>query len=251
MTSTAGPVISRPSLTLLGTEPWRAAMEFLAFNVYHFQKKTSLRAGDGHPVIIFPGLAIDGSGVEPLRDYCESLGYTAIDWGRGYNIGPTGDLEPWLADLAAHTAELLRRHGSTATLIGWSLGGIYAREVGKLLASQVRQVITIGTPFNAEADHTNVGWLLRLFSASPAAADAVLSQRLRTPPPLPTTSIYSRSDGVVAWETCCHAHPSGQVQDIEVDGSHIGMGWNPAVLRIVADRLSQQPANWQPYAHSA
>ncbi|MDB5868552.1 MAG: alpha/beta hydrolase [Polaromonas sp.] len=226
-------------------------MELLAFNVYHFQKKPPAPAGDGHPVIIFPGLATDGSVVAPLRDYCESLGYTAINWGRGYNIGPTGDLEPWLADLAAHTAELLRRHGTTATLIGWSLGGIYAREIGKLLASQVRQVITIGTPFNAEADHTNVGWLFRLLNDSPVALDPELSKRLRTPPPLPTTSIYSRSDGVVAWETCRHAKPSRQVQDIEIDGSHIGMGWNPAVLKIVADRLGQQPANWQPYAHCA
>jgi pimeloyl-ACP methyl ester carboxylesterase len=251
MPTTARVSISRPSLTLLGTEPWRAAMEFMSFKINDLIQKSPVRAGDGHPVIIFPGLATDGSGVAHLRDYCESLGYQAIDWGKGYNTGPKGDLEHWLAELALHTANLLQRYDAPATLIGWSLGGIYAREMGKLLAPQVRQVITIGTPFNAEADHTNVGWLFRLLSGTPAAIAPELSERLRMPPSLPTTSIYSRSDGVVAWETCCHAENFAQVQDIEVHSSHIGMGWNQDVLQIIADRLGQHPANWRPYGVGA
>ena len=173
-----------------------------------------------------------------------------LDWHRGFSTGPKGDLDRWLEDLAAHTAKVLGEQDK-ATLIGWSLGGLYAREVGKLLAPQVRQVITIGTPFNAEADHANVGWLFRLLSGTSAAFDPALSRRLRMPPPLPTTSIYSRSDGVVAWETCRHAKLGRQVQDIEIKGSQIGMGWNPAVLQIVGDRLGQHPANWQPYRHAA
>ncbi|MEO5660858.1 MAG: alpha/beta hydrolase [Polaromonas sp.] len=240
--------ISRPSLTLLGTEPWRAAMEFLSYKFTDLVKKSPLQAGDGHPVIIFPGLATDGSGVAPLRDYCESLGYRAINWGQGYNTGPKGELQQWLAELAGHTASLLHPCEQPATLIGWSLGGIYAREMAKLMApQQVRQVITIGTPFNAEADHTNVGWLFHLLSGTPAVIAPELSMRLRTPPRVPTTSIYSRSDGVVAWETCCHTGSFKQVQDIEIHGSHIGMAWNPTVFQIVTDRLGQQPGNWQPY----
>ena len=247
MPSTATLEVSRPPLTLLGTEPWRAALEFLAFKVNHVRQQKAVPVGDGHPVIIFPGLATDSSAIAPLRDYCESLGYSTLDWGKGFNTGPKGDVGQWLQELADHTAGLLAPHKDTATLIGWSLGGLYAREVAKLLAPQVRQVITIGTPFNADADHTNVGWLFRLLSGTPAAINPALSKRLRTPPPLPTTSIYSRSDGVVAWETCCHAKASRQVQDIEINGSHIGMGWNPAVLQIVGDRLAQHPARWQPY----
>ncbi|MEO8012767.1 MAG: alpha/beta hydrolase [Polaromonas sp.] len=251
MPSTASLEICRPPLTLLGTEPWRAALEFLSFKVNGVRPRKMVPAGDGHPVIIFPGLATDSSAIAPLRDYCESLGYKTLDWGRGFNTGPKGDLDRWLEALAVHTANVLGGHKDKATLIGWSLGGLYAREVGKLLAPQVRQVITIGTPFNAEADHTNVGWLFRLLSGSSAAIDPGLSQRLRTPPPLPTTSIYSRSDGVVAWETCRHARPARLVQDIEINGSHIGMGWNPAVLQIVGDRLGQLPSNWQPYQQAA
>ncbi len=251
MRSTASLEICRPPLSLLGTEPWRAALEFLALKVNGVKPRKMVPAGDGHPVIIYPGLATDSSAIAPLREYCESLGYKTLDWGRGFNTGPKGDVDHWLQELAAHTNQILGDHQGKATLIGWSLGGLYAREVGKLLAPKVRQVITIGTPFNAEADHTNVGWLFRLLNGSSAAIDPLLSQRLRTPPPMPTTSIYSRSDGIVAWETCRHPKPARQVQDIEINGSHIGMGWNPEVLQIVGDRLGQIPAQWQPYRHAA
>ena len=240
--------IERPSLALLGLEPWRAAYEFVA---HKLARDTPAVAGDGHPVIIFPGLGTDGTAVAPLRRHCESLGYAAADWGCGYNTGPQGDVDAWLAELAAHTAEMLSPFEQSATLIGWSLGGLYARELAKQLWPQVRQVITIGTPFNAAADHSNVGWIFRLLSGETPAYGPALSARLRSAPPVPTTSIYSRSDGVVAWQTCRHDEAAHQVEDIEVQGSHIGMGWNPAVLRVVGDRLAQRPGGWQPYAASA
>ena len=240
--------IKRPSLALLGLEPWRAAFEFVA---HKLARATPAVAGDGHPVIIFPGLGTDGTAIAPLRRHCEALGYAAADWGRGYNTGPQGDTDVWLAKLAAHTAEMLAPFDQSATLIGWSLGGLYARELAKQLGPQVRQVITIGTPFNAAADHTNVGWIFRLLSGETPAYDAALSARLSSAPPVPTTSIYSRSDGVVAWQTCRHGEAAHQVEDIEVQGSHIGMGWNPSVLRVVADRLAQRPGRWRPYAVSA
>ena len=74
---------------------------------------------------------------------------------------------------------------------------------------------------------------------------------LATVPPVPTTSIYSVGDGVVAWQTCCHDRPTRQVQDVEVQASHLGMGWNPRVLRVVADRLAQSPGSWRPYQTDA
>jgi alpha-beta hydrolase superfamily lysophospholipase len=236
--------IKRPSLALLGAEPWRTAFEFLS---HKLTPDAAPANGDGHPVMIFPGLGADGKSVAPLRKVCESLGYTAFDWGRGYNTGPQGDVDAWLQDLAAHSTELLKDHHQSATLIGWSLGGLYARELAKLMQGRVRQVITIGTPFNADADHTNVGWLYRLLSSNTPAFDEDLSHRLRTAPPVPTTSIYSRSDGVVAWQSCRHPHRREGVQDIEIQGSHTGMGWNPSVLRVVADRLAQRPGEWKPF----
>lgn len=239
--------IQRPSLALLGAEPFRAAMEFAWHKI---GRSDATKPGDGHPVVIFPGLGADGSSVATLRDHCRSLGYDAFDWGRGFNTGPKGDLDDWLHGLASQVDELLAGHTQQATLIGWSLGGLYAREVGKLMAPRIRQVITIGTPFNAEADHTNVGWLFRLLSGSSSAINPALSRRLRTPPPLRTTSIYSRSDGVVAWQTCRHGTRSSLVHDIEVGGSHIGMGWNRDVLAAVVDRLGQQAGPWRRYVRA-
>jgi pimeloyl-ACP methyl ester carboxylesterase len=185
--------------------------------------------------------------VATLREHCRSQGYEAFDWGQGFNTGPQGDFDTWLESLRWQITDLLSAHEQPATLIGWSLGGLYARELAKLMAPRLRQVITIGTPFNAEADHTNAGWLLRLFGGSSQALDPALSQRLRTPPPIRTTSIYSRTDGVVAWQTCQHAKRSKLVHDIEVEGSHIGMGWNREVLDAVTDRLGQAAGPWRRY----
>ena len=239
--------VQRPSLTLLGTEPFRAAMEFAQ---HKFTKSNDAKPGDGHPVVIFPGLGGDGKSVATLRAHCRALGYNAFDWGQGFNTGPKGDLDDWLHTMQSQVAHLLTDHSQQATLIGWSLGGLYAREIGKLMAPRIRQVITMGTPFNAEADHTNAGWLFRLLGGNSPVMDRALSQRLRTPPPMRTTSIYSRSDGVVAWQTCRHDKVSHLVHDIEINSSHVGMGWNRDVLAVVADRLGQPPGPWSPYARA-
>lgn len=231
-----------PSLTFM--EPFRAAMEYAS---RQFATSPSAAPGDGHPVVIFPGYGADGTSVSILRGHCQELGYEAFDWGQGFNTGPRGELDAWLEALADQVSGQLAKHEKPATLIGWSLGGLYARELGKLLAPKLRQVITIATPFNGSADDNGAGWLSSVLGGSAASMDAAWIERLRIPPPIRTTSIYSRSDGVVAWETCRHDKRSRLVQDIEVDGSHMGMGWNPAVLNIVADRLGQQAGPWRPY----
>ncbi len=231
-----------PSLTLL--EPFRAAMEltFLQFTV-----PPKALPGDGHPVVIFPGLGADGTSVSILRAHCQDLGYEAFDWGQGFNTGPRGELGAWLEALADEVSRQLEKHDKPATLIGWSLGGLYARELGKLLAPKLRQVITIATPFNGSADDISASWISSLLGGGAASIDPLWIERLRMPPPIRTTSIYSRSDGVVAWETCRHDEGSRLVEDIEVDGSHMGMGWNREVLNIVADRLGQHAGPWRPY----
>ena len=239
--------VQRPSLALLGAEPFRAAMEFA---VNKLGKSHQVTPGDGHPVVIFPGLGTDGNTVATLREHCRSLGYDAFDWGQGFNTGPQGDLDAWLNTLKSQVVELLAGHTQPATLIGWSLGGLYAREIGKLMAPRIRPVITMGTPFNSVADHTNVGWLFRMLSGSSTQMGPALSLRLRTPPPVRTTSIYSRSDGVVAWRTCRHDKQSNLVHDIEVAGSHMGMSWNRDVLAAVSDRLGQQPGPWRRYVRA-
>ena len=238
------PDLAAPAWTLLGAEPMRAALEYASL---FFLRTTDLPQGDGHPVIIFPGLASDRRAIRPLKSFCEKLGYCAYDWGRGFNAGPHGDLGEWFQALAREVDALAASHTQSISLVGWSLGGIYAREVAKLLEHPVRQVVSIGAPFAGSAAQTNASFVYRLVNGSEPDVDFAMAERLATPPEAPTTSIYSRSDGVVAWQACIQTGNAAQVENVEVSGSHCGLGWNPAVLTILADRLNQPEGAWQPY----
>lgn len=234
-----------PSLKLLGLEPFRAAMEYANMRL---MDRSSLPRGEHHPVVVFPGLCSDAQWTGPVLSLCTELGYTAYDWGRGFNTGPRGDVDEWLAALAKDIGQMLDAHREPATLVGWSLGGIYAREVAKHLGrKRVRQVVSIGSPFAGEPEHTNASLLYRLLNGQAPALTEPLRERLKSAPPVPTTSIYSRTDGVVAWQACIQQGGHPHVENIEVESSHCGMGWNASVLGILADRLSQPLHGWRPF----
>jgi len=234
---------ARSSLALFGAAPWRAAMTSVSLKL---TGQKPAHSGDGHPVLIFPGLASDSTPVATLRDHCASLGYNALAWDRGYARGPHGGADVWLAALASQVAAQLAKYDQRATLIGCSQGGLYAHELGKLLAPQLRQIITIGQPWKAVADPTDAGSWLRSPNGAAAHVGAALSERLRTPPPVPTTSIHSRSDGA-SWPRCRHDEASKWVQEIEVSDRPGPTGWSPSVLHIVAERLAQRPGAWRRY----
>jgi pimeloyl-ACP methyl ester carboxylesterase len=238
---------TRPHLGMFAMEPVRAMLEFARMR---FASDEPVKSGDGHAVVFFPGLGADHRYMSALTNYCTRLGYTCFDWGRGCNTGPTGNPLSWLAELAADVAALAPRQRKGMTLVGWSLGGLYAREIAKALAHRVRQVVTLGTPFAMLSNSTNVQWLYEMLNGSAAEIDPQLARMLRTPPPVPTTSIYSRSDGVVAWKACL-SEPGPFSENIEVDSSHMGLIWHPDVLRIVADRLAQRPGEWRPWQSRA
>lgn len=244
--------ILSPSWTLLGIEPFRAAFEYASCRLMDHSR---FEPGDGHPVVVFPGLAADAQTVSPLLEFCRRLGYDARDWGRGLNTGPSGDIDAWLDTLAEEVEARYSHeggdpHGHAAggiTLIGWSLGGIYAREIAKRMSVPIRQVITIGTPITGEAAQTNVSLLYRWVSGALPELDPDFKQRLMAAPPQPLTAIHSRSDGVVAWEACLQSADHDWIENVEVDSSHCGLCWNPAVLGIIADRLAQAPETWMPW----
>ena len=241
-------VIPSPSWALLGIEPLRAAMEYASCRL---MDRSGYPPGDGHPVIVFPGLAADAQSIAPLVGFCHGLGYAARDWGRGLNTGPIGDIDRWLDALAADVEALVADMPAPVSLIGWSLGGIYAREVAKRIALPVRQVITIGTPITGEAAQTIVSLLYRWVNGALPVLDEDFKARLIAAPQVPTTSIYSRSDGVVAWQACLQPEDHPMIENVEVDGSHCGLVWNPAVLKVIADRLSNSPGAWRPYDRNA
>ena len=201
--------------------------------------------GDGQPVLVFPGLLAGDSTTLLLRAYLKRLGYVPYGWKQGINAGPRHGV---LAGCRERIEEIHAEHGRKVSLIGWSLGGLYAREMAKLMPAMVRQVITLGSPFagNPQATHA---WRLFEYFSGHSVSDPHLLERLRSAPPVPTTSIYSKTDGIVAWQ-CSVQAPAKQSENIEVNASHFGIGMNPLALFALADRLAQQQDKWQPFSRA-
>ncbi len=203
--------------------------------------------GDGHPVLVLPGFLASGNSTYPLRQFLKSLGYAAHRWKLGRNLGGVGEKEQ---QVLARMHELRQRYGRKVSVIGWSLGGLYARELAWLAPDDVRLVITLGSPFRHHAG-TTVTLLYEDVSGQRVAnMDPALLARLPRPPPVPSTSIYTRSDGVVHWR-CSLEQPAATAENIRVYGSHCGLGHNPMVLWAIADRLAQPEGKWRPFKRQA
>jgi esterase/lipase len=202
-----------------------------------------LKRGDGHPVLLLPGFLASDFSTRPLRRFLRDLGYHAHRWELGRNLGPQGDLEDRMRE---RLEEVHSRHGRRVSIVGWSLGGVYARALANRLPQQVRSVITLGSPFARDTKANNS---VRLFEfITKERLDEIDSERLaevRKTPPVPTTSIFSRTDGVTAWQTSIEAE-APLAESVEVPGSHLGLGFNPLVLYIIADRLTQPEGDWRP-----
>lgn len=232
-----------PSLALLATEPLRALLELCSAKV----ASLSTVEGDGHPVIVYPGLGAGALSTSQLRRHLQSCNLEAHDWQRGVNTGPDGELADWLAALAGQVRELHARDGRKVSLVGWSLGGIYAREIAKACPGSVRQVVTLATPHRSLGGANHAGTIFRMLGGKTAQLTPELQARLAQRPPVPTTSIYSEADGLVSWRGCLE-EPGHDVENIPVHASHLGMPTHPDVLRIVANRLAQAEGRWRPYA---
>ena len=200
--------------------------------------------GDGHPVLVLPGLMASDFSTRALRSFLRARGYRVHGWKLGRNLGPTPERA---AGMVARLEELHAQHGRQVSLIGWSLGGIYARELGRRFPSLVRQVITLASPFR-DVDATNVPRFLRAAATRrPLPGQEAMRAQLSTPLPVPSTAIYSRSDAIVAWQSC--REDEGPLsENIEVASSHLGIGHHPVVLLTIADRLAQPEGAWRPFA---
>jgi pimeloyl-ACP methyl ester carboxylesterase len=197
--------------------------------------------GDGHPVLVFPGLAANDVSTYPLRQYLRERGYEPYPWNYGFNFGPRSGV---LTGCIEHVREIQQRHGRKVSLLGWSLGGIYAREIAKAIPKLSRCVITLGTPFTGDPKATNAWRLYELVSRQKISDPR--GKTLGEAPPVPTTSLYSKSDGIVAWQCSLNA-PGRLAENIEIQASHFGMGLNPMALYAIADRLAQPEGTWKPF----
>lgn len=230
-----------PPLSLLATEPVRALFDFCASKFV----TRAVPVGDGHPVVVFPGLGGAPFTTSHLRRFLTDCGFTAHCWGRGVNTGPDGDFDAWLGELEADVRSRHAEGGQKVSLVGWSLGGIYARELAKRCPGSVRQVITLGTPFASMRGATHAETVYKLLNRGSDQLTPELEARLRECPPVPTTSVYSKSDGVVCWRGCIEKR-SARSESVEVSASHLGMVTHPDVLRVIADRLAQPEGQWRP-----
>lgn len=243
--STESHFIPPPHLGLALTEAHRAFAEFSSL-LYTRRLLNRMQKGDGHGVVVLPGFLGDDGYNAPLRRYLGSLGYDAVGWAQGRNLGPRGDLLERALDYIREVAE---RTGRRVSLVGHSLGGIYARELAKEIPEQIRQVISLGSPFGEGRD--TASYPGRLFYALNPREEVTLDHYVLTePPPVPTTAVYSREDGVVNWLTCFQHGRYEHAQNIQVWGSHCGMTINPMVWFLLAERLGQPEGEWRPFRSS-
>jgi pimeloyl-ACP methyl ester carboxylesterase len=198
--------------------------------------------GDGHPVLVLPGLVASDGSTRLLRDFLARRGYAVHGWGLGRNYGPRPGVEE------AMLATIDRLHAQTGrklSLIGQSLGGAYARLLAAQRPDAVRSVITLGSPVTGHPRASNA-WRVYEFTSGKSSVDPRRWKQVTQAPLVPTTSIYSRSDGIVAWQSSLEA-ASANTESIEVVSSHIGMAVHPLVLYAVAERLAQPEGQWRPF----
>jgi pimeloyl-ACP methyl ester carboxylesterase len=234
---------SPPPSWLFVTDPARAMAEF-GLLIAALPLRQLLPVGDEHPVLVLPGLLADDDSTWALRRILRDLGYRVHGWRLGRNLGPTAAT---VTGLQNRLLDLGSRYDSEVSVIGWSLGGIYARTLARDTPTAVRQVITLGSPIRlaherqsrARRAYDRYAHLHVLPRELPleSGADAL---------PVPATSIYSRYDGIVAWQACLDV-PSARAENIAVAGSHLGFGHHPAVIWAVADRLAQPLGDWAPF----
>jgi pimeloyl-ACP methyl ester carboxylesterase len=223
------------------TEPARAIVSIGALAAGYPLLRFAPR-GDPHPVVVLPGWLASDVSTRTIRGWLGRLGYPTVGWDLGRNRGPYPEVTDAVRTLVERLAD---QHGTAVSIVGQSLGGIYARRLAERSPHLVRQVISLGSPFAGVPPRREAaagGSMYQEYRKLRAV------ERVRPAKPLkvPSTSVYSRLDGVVDWRTCLQEE--GPVsENVAVHASHLGMGLDPAVLWIVADRLAQPVGGWRPF----
>ncbi len=191
--------------------------------------------GRGQPVLVLPGFGAGDASTAVLRAYLRFLGYRPRGWGLGLN---TGDVPHLLSRVVEKLERISAKERRPVALIGWSLGGVLAREAARERPAAARLVITLGTPVVGGPKYTAAAGFYRRQGIDLDAIEAAVEARNQQPLATPVTAIYSRSDGIVAWRACIDRH-APDVDHIEVETTHLGLGFSPQVFEIIAERLAR------------
>jgi len=232
-------IMTRPARNLAPPKPgglFNEALAGLEFGrlAFSWPRLLQLPRGKGERVMVLPGYGADDLSTVALRSYLRVMGYAPAGWGLGRN---DGDVPRLMNEVATRVLELTERDQAPLRLIGWSLGGYLAREAARDLPDRVARVVTLGSPVVGGPKYTAVA---RLFQTERGALDLIeqlVDQRYSVPLTVPITAIYSKRDGVVAWQACIDER-SPAVEHVEVSTTHIGLGFAPEVYEIVARRLA-------------
>ena len=206
---------------------------------------STLPKGDGHAVQVLPGFMATNTSTAPMRRLLRDLGYDAHGWDSGRNIRVDNAL---IARLETQLARLNDASGRKVSLVGWSLGGVLARELAKLHPDRVRLVISLGSPISDDRNHTSAARLFELLNGKePEPMKGGRFRGLDEAPPVPTTSIFTKTDGIVHWRGSVQKRCATLTENIAVHASHCGLGVNPSVMLAMADRLAQAEGTWKPF----
>lgn len=223
--------IKKPSWFLYATEAIRALVEwlralfFMAF--YRFPHH-----GNHRPVMVVPGFLGTDFSTGMLRRFLQKMGFTVYGWNLGQNLGNLKDIDK----LVQRLEDIHAKHQHKVILIGWSLGGIYVREIAKKRPEQVAQLFTLGSPFGVPEAPNHAVWIYNLFSDF-KKIDADFRAQVPSPAPVPSTALYSYQDGIVPWQACRELQEDELHQNVLVKSSHIGFVRNQAVFQILAERI--------------
>lgn len=213
----------REALGLL--EPLRLAMRFPTL--------AARPRGGGRPLLVLPGFGASDRSTTILRRYLSWLGYEVEGWGLGRNTGRVPQLIP---KIIARLEAIRDRHGEAVALVGWSLGGYLAREAARERPELVSRIITLGSPVVGGPKYTLASSYYERNGFDLDEIEAAVAAREQVPLRTPVTAIFSKRDGVVAWQACID-RINATTEHVEVSATHLGLGLSPDVFAIVADRL--------------
>ena len=212
----------------------RAAGEAMNTTLQLPMLKRQVPHGSG-PVMALPGFMADDSATWLLRHFLAGIGYRVTGWGQGLNRGPMLRYLPQIEHRLVESSA----NAESVSLVGWSRGGVMARELARDRPDLVRSVVTLGSPVRGGARGTRIGPLVsRTTGINIEQMARIQADRQRRTIRVPVTAIYSRTDGVVSWQACRDETTPGLVHE-EVDCSHIGMVANAEVFRKVAAALAR------------